>query len=138
MGTLVHAPTNNEDNDDWALINAGVVENVIVANKPFIQSIAESYDFLVDLTVGEQFAGVGYTYDDGQDTFSAPPEDFDQELRDASQALVDALATVAVAKSKVDPENVSGEISDADTSGLDEDLSNLWDDIKSFFINGPS
>ena len=54
----------------YALINAGVVENVVICDVSFISNYESDYDEVIDVT--GQYVGPGFTYD-GQ-SFTAPPQ----------------------------------------------------------------
>lgn len=100
MGTLVDKPNNSNESDDWALVSGTVVINIINANLSFIQTIQNNYDYLVDITTGNNSANcdIGSTYNVDSDTFSAPPIDYIGRLRQdlgsifavLSQALADS------------------------------------------------
>jgi hypothetical protein len=56
--------------DIYALITAGVVVNLIVADSDFIALIQNQYDSCIDVT--GIYCGVGFTYDGTN--FIAPPK----------------------------------------------------------------
>lgn len=96
MGIIVDANSDHDANDTYMLVSGGVVVDAIIASYNFCNNnILGSYDYLIDVTVGGQDAGPGYTYDSGTDTFTAPPEDFEAELESALYA-VDAAVSGAL------------------------------------------
>lgn len=140
LGLIVDAPEGN-DADIWALVVEGIVVNMIVASASFIHTIAEDYDYLVDVTVGGQYpVGIGYIYDSDNDVFSTPPEDFNQELVDAMTNLAGSLATALAAKDNVsDSGEMATDLSNADTSALTGDaLTNLWPTIVTYIQDNSS
>jgi hypothetical protein len=100
MGTIIDQNSDASANDTWALVTNGVVVNTIISNFAGIQNIQSQYDYLVDLTIQGQTAGIGWTYTQATDTFAAPAsppnnyiqivqDDFDQIVNDLLQVLSD-------------------------------------------------
>ena len=56
----------------YALINAGVVENTIVADTNFISGIENNWDACVQIDGLDPMPGIGWTYDG---TDFAPPSE---------------------------------------------------------------
>jgi hypothetical protein len=74
LGLVIDANPNVSAIDIYALVLNNVVMNTIVSSYQAIQSIAPTYDYSVDVTMGRQSnAGVGFTYDASLDQFTAPP-----------------------------------------------------------------
>ena len=89
-GTIVNMPTLQANEDQWALVNGNVVQQVITANFGYISSIQNSYDYLIDVTVGRQANAVaGGTYDSVHNTFTLPVVNNVAIL----QTLVDTIAS---------------------------------------------
>lgn len=136
MGTIVHPPGNNVVEDNWALVEDGIVSNVIVANATFIGTIQANYDFLVDITEGAQTAGPGYSYDDGMDTFAAPPVDNDANFITAVQELVADLVSVFELRALVESENIETDLAQVDAETLPDGAeTNLWPTILDYILN---
>ena len=140
LGNIVDANPDHSATDDWALVLGGTVQNTIVANYAFIQSIQSSYDYLVDYTYGGQDnVETGSSYDSTSDTFTLPPPDYDQELTDALTQLAGDLANVMSIRGAIttDP---SADISAADTSSLSayDALTDLWPDIATYVEDNSS
>jgi hypothetical protein len=54
----------------WALVQSGVVENIIIAESDFITAIEGDWEYCVDLTGADPHPQIGWTYDG--ETFSPP------------------------------------------------------------------
>jgi hypothetical protein len=94
QGIIVDQPDNSTTYNDWALVTGTTVANIINANLNFIQSIQSSYDYLVDLTVGNNYSNCepGSVYNVGSDTFSPPPINYIQRLESDLDAVFAALS----------------------------------------------
>lgn len=100
--TIVNPNTNLFSVDTWALVSDDTVINTILDTTEDMNSseILNSYDYVVDLTMQGQAAGVGWTYNPGGNTFTAPPPppidwqdvvqtDFDTVMQDLIQLVTD-------------------------------------------------
>ena len=59
----------------WAVINGGLVENLIVAEQSFVDMISSQHDYVIridEMAVDEK-PSIGWSYDG--ENFSAPPEE---------------------------------------------------------------
>jgi hypothetical protein len=101
MGTIVDQNSDASANDSWALVSGTTVINTIVSNLAGIEAIQANYDYLVDLTIQGQTAGIGWTYSAQTDAFNTPPAptvnwietletDFDNISGSLQQCLVDS------------------------------------------------
>jgi len=106
MSAIVVNPNSNLTSvDTWALISNNIIINTILDTTLDMNSseILNSYDYVVDLTIQGQEAGVGWTYNPEGNTFTAPPpppidwistvvDDFDNIASSLLQCLGDAGA----------------------------------------------
>lgn len=84
---------------DYALIkiidSVEKIDNVIVADSEvaatYLVANGGDYDYVLDVSLYDPEPGIGWTYDSGEDTFSAPPEDFEAELEEAFTAVDTAI-----------------------------------------------
>lgn len=123
MGVLVDANPNTAAVDSWALVSGTTVSNIISANHSFIVSIQGSYDYLVDIDYGAQSPApsAGWSYNPGNDSFSAPPIDYSAILEADIyaiqsyyiQALNDYAAAVADSQQSAADAGISNGLSDA-------------------------
>lgn len=104
MSAIVVNPNSNLTSvDTWALISNNIIINTILDTTLDMNSseILNSYDYVVDLTIQGQEAGVGWTYNPEGNTFTAPPpppidwistvvDDFDNIASSLLQCLSDA------------------------------------------------
>lgn len=72
LSIIVDQPGDPTSVDTWAIVDSGVVGNIVVGSLDFIQSIIADHDYAVDVTVGGQTVSVGYLYNAGGDSFSKP------------------------------------------------------------------
>jgi hypothetical protein len=93
MGQIIDTPNNSTTYNDWALVTGTTVSNIINANLSFIQSIQGNYDYLVDLTVGNNYSNCepGSTYNVQSDSFSLPPINYIQRLQDDLDSVLSSL-----------------------------------------------
>ena len=106
LGNIVDSPSGNSQ-DSWALISSDgngnwIVQNTIVANLSFINSITSSYDYLVDYTVGGQSPSIGDLYTPSSDSFQAPPTDWVAVVRNDFDGLVSEIQGVLDDASNLD------------------------------------
>ena len=73
LGIIRDANSDLNKIDVWALVSGNLVVNAILASYNDILAIRNSYDYLIDISVGGQNTGPGCTYDASHDTFSEPP-----------------------------------------------------------------
>src|ERR1700677_1742981 len=103
LGIIVNENQNPNSADTWALVLNDMVINTIIAtgNQVVGSWLISSYDYIVDLTIQGQNAGVGWTYSPGGNTFTTPPpppinwqdivqEDFDGIMSCLYQIIQDA------------------------------------------------
>lgn len=64
---------------NWALINNGIVVNVIIADADFVPAIDVHYDAVIDVT--DLYVGPGFTYDGTN--FSPPPPEVSDDSGNA-------------------------------------------------------
>jgi hypothetical protein len=143
MGAIIDQNSNTSSVDTWALITGTTVVNTILCNLAGAESIQASYDYLVDLTVQGQTAGIGWTYAPSTDTFSSPPptptdweliveEDFDQIVTDLLQLLSDASNNLTPTQLAV-----AYSYATADSSGsYTTNQAALMDKIYQYILNG--
>lgn len=124
----------------WILVNpvddVDTVVNVIVADQEFIDNL-EGYEFKLEQDLYDPAPGVGWTYDSGNDTFSAPPIDYDADFIEAMQELVEKLQGCIEARSFLSNSGQADtDINEIDTDNLDSDaLTNLWPTISDYIKN---
>lgn len=109
MATIVVDPNSNVTSaDTWALVSNGFIVNTILASVNDInQSIMDNVtyytamDYIVDLTIQGQRAGIGWSYNSTLDQFTAPTPpppnwsdvvqtDFDSVASDLTQLVTDS------------------------------------------------
>lgn len=108
MAIVVNANSNVTSTDTWALVTSGVIINTILASVNDVNKALTlgpnqltAVDYIVDLTIQGQKAGIGWTYNASGNTFTAPPPppidwistvvaDFDSVASQLLQSLSDA------------------------------------------------
>lgn len=116
---------------DWALINMvngqETIVNIITADETFVNGLT-GYDYKLDMSNYDPIPDNGDYYDPGMDTFSHPPEDYNQEFTDAMSALAASLTDALSARSNVsNSEDAADAILEANTSSVPESAAeNLW------------
>ena len=101
LGMIISQNPVVDANDVYATVLNNVVTNTILASYNFITSIAQDYDYCVDLTMqGDPAVSTGYTYNASLNQFTAPPappidwiqnvrQDFDNIISDIHQVIID-------------------------------------------------
>lgn len=108
MGTILHANEDLDAADTYLLIRDNVVADAVIGSYNFVYAnLLNNYDYLIDVTVSEQDAGIGWSYDPETDTFTEPPEDFEAELEAALVAVDTAIEAAADAYSACSSEDQS-------------------------------
>ncbi len=75
-GTIVDQNSDENSVDTWALVTDTVVSNLAAGDLAYAQLVQNSYDYIVDITVGGQTVNIGDIYDSETDTFSPPPNPY--------------------------------------------------------------
>lgn len=120
MGVIVDQNSDASANDTWALVSAGVVTNTIMSNLAFIQSIQDSYDYLVDVTVGGQSgAQTGSTYDAPSDTFNQYTTQA-ADIQGAMEGVIAALVQLINLSDLATTETVDSGMSGAESDYLSQ------------------
>lgn len=142
MGIIVDANEDHDANDTYALVSSGVVVNVIVASYNFCNdNILDSFDYLVDITVGEQTADIDYTYDPENDQFTPPVVviDYIARLEADLDQIIDDLALALSDSNGMSPENIQAAIDESfadEGDGFTENESALNDAISAYILGG--
>lgn len=108
----------------WALVLDGVVDNVIVATETVADTYLKpggDYDNVIDLTDRDPQPGPGWLYNAGNNTFSSPPVDYVQLLRQSYSDLHAQLSALL--------ENAAQLDSDGQTEAFNQALSDLAGDF---------
>lgn len=121
------------------------VDNIAVASEEFAQTYLVAnggdYDYVLDQSLYDPEPQLGYLYDPGTDTFSAPtpPVDYKAELEDKLSELHTILQEALDAASNLSEEDVASGLSTgiANISAeFSTNESDLFDDISDYITNG--
>lgn len=146
MGSIIDQNSNTTSNDNWALITGTTVVNTIISNLSGIEAIQSNYDFLVDMTIQGQSAGIGWTYTSTTDTFAAPPpqetdwitvvqDDFDN----IAIALLQCLSDAGSGGGDLSPTDLANAFANATTDSSPSYSTNqatLMTTIYQYILNG--
>lgn len=141
MGTIVDQNSNPASVDSWALVSGTTVSNIIAAAFSYIESIQGDYDYLVNITVGEQNVSSGWVYDPENDSFSdpTPPPDYASMLSSDVNNLISLLIDMVNNSSQILSGDVDSIFSQAETDNfgiLTANQSDILDAISSYCKNG--
>ena|ERR1700677_3129937 len=76
MAIIVDPNPNLMSADSWALVSGGMVINTIIDTTQDMNTspILQAYDYVVDMTMQGQNAGIGWTYNSTGNQFTPPPQ----------------------------------------------------------------
>lgn len=127
----------------WALISivnsVASIINVIVATEEVAETYEGSYDYVIDITEIDPEPGVGWTYDAGMNSFTAPSIDYYSllveqvgEMHELLQGMLENAAQLGSEDTSSALEEGIGEVSD----GFTTNEGDLMDAISTYVENG--
>jgi hypothetical protein len=140
LGNIVDTPSDPNSQDNWALIIGGVVQEVIVADLSFIQSIQSQYDYLVDVTVcpNAQEAAPGNNYIASTDNFVESDANAIAQLgSDLYMVAVYFGSILADAQGMTlgDVNTAISNLNSSDTGGFDSVQLTAWTNLLADIVN---